>query len=112
MITPDTPLTYNVGRLLVIFTAARDHKQAQIDKALKDGMGAWAAGWPGGNVRIEQQAIHALQAWKDAGVMEIVTARILSDVDATKPNRPTVGGDVHDSFFMQLKKNEITPVLP
>ena len=112
MITPDTSLTYNVGRLLVIFTATRDHKQAQIDNALKDGMGAWATGWPGGNVRIEQQSIHALQAWKDAGVIEIVTARVLSDVDATSATRSTGQGDVHDSFFMQLTKNEITPVLP
>ena len=71
MITPDTPLTYNVGRLLVIFTAARDHKQAQIDKALKDGMGAWAAGWPGGNVRIEQQAIQFLKHRIKAGISQI-----------------------------------------
>ena len=113
MITPDTPLIYDIDRLLTIFTAARDNKQARVDAlniGKPGGMGTWAAGYPDGNTHIEQQVVDALQGWKDAGAKTVVTARLLSDVDVTQPHAPTLGGDVHDSFFIQLKKNEIQPV--
>ncbi len=115
MITPDTPLTYDIDRLLTIFTAARDNKQTRVDAlniGQPGGTGAWAAGWPGGNTDFEQQVVDALQGWKDAGAKQIVTTHLLSDMDSTQPSGPVLGGDVNHSFFIQLKKNEIRPVTP
>lgn len=114
MITPDSPLIYKVNRLLTIFTAARDNKQDEVNKlriGQPNGMGNWAADWPGGNARIEQACVDALQAWKDAGVQEIVAAFVLADADPQKSISPDHNaGNIHNTFYMQLKNNQIKPV--
>lgn len=113
MITPDSPLTYKVDRLLTIFTAARDAQQQHVN-SLKigkpDGMGNWAAEWPGGNTRVEQACVDALQAWKNAGVEEIVADFVLADADPQRTISPDNNvGNIHNTFFMQLQKNQIRP---
>ncbi|MCM2343218.1 MAG: hypothetical protein NDJ24_01500 [Alphaproteobacteria bacterium] len=115
MLNPDTPLLYSVDRLLSVFTAARDGKQAHVNDlkiGKPDGLGNWAAEWPGGNARIEQKCVDALQAWKDAGVAQVQTAFVLSDADPAGPAPEGVLGNIHHSFFMQLTANQIKPVQP
>ncbi len=113
MITPDNASQYNVDRLLTIFTAARDNKQAQVNNlkiGQPNGMGDWAANWPGGNTNVEQECVDALRDWKNAGVKEIVTAHLLSDADPAVSNASRLGDNPHHSFYMQLKNNQIKPV--
>lgn len=115
MINPDSPLLYDVDRLLTVFTAARDSKQDRVNSlriGKSDGIGNWAAEWPGGNARAEQRCVDALQAWKDAGVRQVQAVYVLSDADPVAANPEGALGNIHHSFFMQLTGNQIKPVMP
>ncbi|MFN3826569.1 MAG: hypothetical protein ACK4NR_02975 [Micavibrio sp.] len=87
MITPDNKPVYKIDRLIAIFAAALDAKQAQVSN-LKigepGGTGDWAASWPQGNVNEERRVLGLLKDWKAEGIIKLQTDFPLADPDLTE----------------------------